>query len=82
MSEDRPFVYEPDISLSTVNSTIRDEFLHFAWVRMRSRFFKPSLFFLATEAQPSSATAYKYLSKVELSFTNANWFEFFGVNLT
>ena len=30
MSEDRPFVYEPDDSLSAVNSTIRDEFLHFA----------------------------------------------------
>ena len=30
MSEDRLFVYEPDDSLSAVNSTIRDEFLHFA----------------------------------------------------
>ena len=81
MSEDRPFVYEPDNSLSTVNSTLRDEFLHFAWVRMRSRFFEPKLFTLATEAQPGTVVAYQYLSKVELSFTNKEWFTFFGVNM-
>jgi hypothetical protein len=79
--ESRPFVYAPALSLTAVNSTIRDEFLHFAWVRMRSRFFKLTLFQRAMDARAGPAMAYKYLSKVELSFTMKEWFKFFGVNL-
>jgi hypothetical protein len=77
--EDHTFVYAPNLALSAVSSGIRDEFLHFAWVRMRSRFFKLSLFCLATEARVGSAMAYKHLSKVALGFTNEEWFCFFGI---
>jgi hypothetical protein len=79
--ESRPFVYAPGLSLTAVNSTIRDELLQFAWVRMRSRFFKLTLFQHAMDARAGPAMAYKYLSKVELSFTMKEWFKFFGVNL-
>ncbi|KAI4709294.1 hypothetical protein J4E89_006043 [Alternaria sp. Ai002NY15] len=79
--EDRPPVHKPSLSLSAVNSTIRDEFLHFAWVRMRSRFFTPDLFLLAIKAWAGPAMAYQHLSKIELNFTNVEWFEFFGVSL-
>ncbi|KAI4683141.1 uncharacterized protein J4E84_007044 [Alternaria hordeiaustralica] len=76
--EDRPPVHKPSLSLSAVNSTIREEFLHFAWVRMRSRFFTPDLFVLAIKAWAGPAMAYQHLSKIELNFTNVEWFEFFG----
>ncbi|KAI4658132.1 uncharacterized protein J4E79_007113 [Alternaria viburni] len=77
--EDRPPVHKPSLSLSAVNSTIRNEFLHFAWVRMRSRFFTPDLFVLAIKAWAGPAMAYQNLTKIELNFTNVEWFEFFGV---
>ncbi|KAI4617123.1 uncharacterized protein J4E87_008363 [Alternaria ethzedia] len=78
--EDRPPVHKPSLSLSAVNSTIREEFLHFAWVRMRSRFFTPDLFVLAIKAWAGPAMTYQHLSKIELNFTNVEWFEFFGAS--
>ncbi|KAG9187360.1 hypothetical protein G6011_05231 [Alternaria panax] len=77
--EDRKFVYAPHLELSGLNRQFRDEFLHYAWVQMRSRFFNPGLFRLAMDARTGSAMSYKHLSEIELSFTNAEWYDFFGV---
>ncbi|KAL7770284.1 hypothetical protein CFE70_000217 [Pyrenophora teres f. teres 0-1] len=79
--EDRPFVYEPRVSILSLNKTIRDEALHTAWAIMRSCFVDRGLFEGAINAQPGAAKPYKYLGKIELNFTNHGYSRFFGVEM-
>ncbi|CAN9081490.1 unnamed protein product [Alternaria alternata] len=74
----RPFIYEPVLELLLVSSWIREEVLHTGWELMHSCFFDSGIFHKAINARPGPAVNYKYLSKVELAFTNAGWFDFLG----
>ncbi|KAG9388428.1 hypothetical protein A1F94_001320 [Pyrenophora tritici-repentis] len=79
--EDRPSVYEPQVSMLALNKTIRGEVIHTAWMLMRSCFFNRGLFESAINAPPGAAEPYKYLGKIELNFTNYGYFGFFGVTV-
>ncbi|CAN9193131.1 unnamed protein product [Alternaria alternata] len=78
----RPFIYEPVLELLLVSSWIREEVLHTGWELMHSCFFDSGIFHKAINARPRPAVNYKYLSKVELAFTNAGWFDFLGVRVS
>ncbi|CAN9138882.1 unnamed protein product [Alternaria sp. RS040] len=80
--EARPFVYEPALELLLVSSRMREEVLHTAWELMHSCFFDSGIFHKAINARPGPAVNYEYLSKVELAFTNADWFDFLGVRVS
>ncbi|RYO22069.1 hypothetical protein AA0121_g2343 [Alternaria tenuissima] len=77
--EARSFVYEPALELLLVSSWMREEVLHTGWELMRGCFFDSGIFHKAINSRPGPAMNYKYLSKVELAFTNADWFDFLGV---
>jgi hypothetical protein len=48
---------------------------------LRKRFFDPLAFITAVNARLGVAMRYLYLKTIELSFTNEQYFDFFGVQL-
>ncbi|RYO61398.1 hypothetical protein AA0113_g6802 [Alternaria arborescens] len=80
--EARPFIYEPALELLLVSSWMREEVLHTGWELMHSCFFDSGIFHKAINARPGPAVNYEYLSKVELAFTNADWFDLLDVRVS
>lgn len=70
---------EPNIDLLIANRQVRDEVLDIGWSVMRKRFFDFNVFTAAVDARLGTAMNYSYLTTVELTFTNKQFFDFLGV---
>lgn len=72
---------EPNLALLRVNKQVHCEIYHLAWAVMRKLFIAPDIFTTAVDAQPGPAMRFEYLASIELCFTNAEHFAFFGIEV-
>ena len=67
--------------LLRVNKQVHCEISHLAWAVMRKRFVAPDVFTTAVDARLGPAMRFEYLASIELCFTNAEYFAFFGIEV-
>ncbi|KAF2274946.1 uncharacterized protein EI97DRAFT_459896 [Westerdykella ornata] len=77
--EIRTPVWQPNLALLRVNKQVHAEASYAMWELTRKCFINRQMFANVLAAQPGSARNYTWLKRIQLDFTNKQYFEFLGI---